>query len=157
MEHALLGLKDFFVGHGGLGQLGLLAFLGKVLALGLNLSHHLRLFQIKKLIEILRGTNLTATIWGGDRDSIILHALGMIVIPLTANTRAAGHVDILRVDIKRLVDIGLGARGFLEDVPGDVSACLPIDLTNQDIADRLPDARGVIRPSGSKFRRRKSK
>ena len=157
MEHALLGLEDFFVGHSGLGQLGLLAFLSKVLTLGFNLSHHLRLFQIKKLIEILRGTNLTATIWGGDRDSIILHALGMIVIPLTANTRAAGHVDILRVNIKRLVDIGLGARGFLEDVPGDISACLPIDLTNQDIANRLPDARGVIRPSGSKFRRRKSK
>ena len=146
MEHTLLGLENFFVSHGGLGQLGLLAFLGKVLALGLNLSHHLRLFQIKKLIKILRGANLATTIRGGNRDSIILHALGMIIIPLTANTRAAGHVDILWVDVKRLVDIGLGTRGFLEDIPGNVSACLPINLTNQDIADRLPGARGVIRP-----------
>ena len=146
MEHALLGLENFFVSHGGLGQLGLLAFLSKVLALGLNLSHHLRLFQIKKLIKILRGANLATTIRGRNRDSIILHALGMIIIPLTANTRTARHIDILGLNVKRLVDIGLRARGFLEDVPSNVSACLPVNLTNQDIADRLPDARGVIRP-----------
>ena len=146
MEHALLGLKDFFVGHGGLGQLGLLALFSKVLALLLDGSHKLRLFQVKKLIEILGGTNLATTIGSGNGDSVILHTFGMIVIPLAANTRAAGHVDILWVDVKRLVDIGLRARGFLEDVPGDISACLPINLTNQDIADRLPGARGVIRP-----------
>ena len=157
MEHALLGLKDFFVGHGRLGQLGLLTLLGKVLALGLNLSHHLRLFQIKKLIKILRGTNLTATIWGRNRDSIILHALGMVIVPLAANTRTARHVNVLGLDIKRLVDIGFRATSLLHHVAGNVSTGFPVNLTNQNIADRLPDARGVIRPSGSKFRRRKSK
>ena len=157
MEHALLGLKDFFIGHGGLSQLSLFAFLSKVLTLGLNLSHKLRLLHVKQLVEILGRTNLTATIRGRNGDSIILHALGMIVIPLAANTRTTGHVDILWLDIKRLVDISLRARGFLKDIPGDISACLPIDLADKDITDRLPNARGVIRPSGSKFRRRKSK
>ena len=51
MEHALLGLKDFFIGHGGLSQLSLFAFLSEVLTLGLNLSHKLRLFQVKQLIK----------------------------------------------------------------------------------------------------------
>ena len=146
MEHALLGLKNFFIAHGGLGQLGLFALLGKVLALFLDSSHELRPLYVIQPIEILRGANLATTIRGGNRDSIILHALGMVIVPLAANTRATGHVDILGLDIKRLVDIGFGARGLLEDIPGDISACLPVNLTNQDIADRLPDARGVIRP-----------
>ena len=144
MEHALLGLKNFFVSHSGLGQLGLLAFLGKVLALGLNLSHQHRILNIKEPVKIFRRPNLTTTVRGGNGDSIILHALGMVIIPLAANTRAARHVNILWVDIKSLVDLSPRARGFLEDIPGDVSACFPVNLTNQDIANRLPDARGVI-------------
>ena len=157
MEHTLLGLKDFFVSHSGLGQLGLFTFLGKVLALGLNLRHELRLLNIKQLVEVLGGTNLATSIRGGNGDSIILHALGMIVIPLAANTRTARHIDILGLNVKRLVDIGFGATSLLHHVAGNVSTGFPVNLTNQNIADRLPDARGVIRPSGSKFRRRKSK
>lgn len=133
MEHALLGLKDFLISHSRLGQLGLLAFLGKVLTLGLNLSHKLRLFQVKQLIEILGRANLTTAVGGGNGDSIILHAFGMIVIPLAANTRTAGHINVLGLDIKRLVNISLRARGFLEDIPGNVSACLPINLTNKGV------------------------
>jgi hypothetical protein len=157
MEHALLGLEDFFVSHGGLGQLGFLTFLGKMLTPSLNLGHDFGLLYIKQLIKILGRANLTTAVGGGNGDSVILHAVRVVVIPLTANTRPAGHVNILWLDVKRLVDISIGTRGFLEDIPSDVSACFPVNLTNQDIANRLPDARGVIRPSGSKFRRRKSK
>ena len=157
MEHALLGLENFFVSHSRLGQHGLPAFLGKVLALGLNLSHKLRLFQVKQLIEILGRANLATAIRSRNRDCVILHTLGMVFVPLAANTRAAGHVDILGQDVKRLVDISFWATSLFHHVPGNVSTGFPVNLTNQDIADRLPNARGVIRPWASKFRRRKSK